>query len=106
MRARVPETKHLDHRYFTRWLPLFSCFFCLLLSTTSPSCASFPRPWIPLLTPITVVYPNHAEYSGTTIHSHHALSPNMHTAPIHPHVQYKTSHKYSVKPDASRSSPA
>ena len=37
--------------------------------------------------------------------AHHNLSPNSATSPVEIHVQYNTSHMYSVKPFASRSSP-
>ena len=40
-----------------------------------------------------------------TLHSHHALSPRMAATVVQPSVQYNTSHRYSVSPLASRSSP-
>ena len=97
----------LYYRYWTFWPPRLSNFFCLLLvplpfATSPPPCG----PAIACLIPTKVVHASQTEYNGTIIHIHHALLPNKVATHVHPHDQYSTSHRYSVNPWASRSSPA
>lgn len=53
-----------------------------------------------------VVKANHPEYSGTTAQAYHALFPTSAASTIQPQDQYVMSHIHSVRPFASRSSPA
>lgn len=97
------------YRYCIFCPPLFSSFFCLLLSLVSvPSAlpaSCFPIPAIPFLIPNSTVLAIHIEYIGTAAYIYHAPFPNKAAAAIHAHVQYSTSHINSVNPLASRSSP-
>ena len=98
------------HRYCTFWPPLFSSFFCLLLSPepSEPSPALLPCPVIPVIPFLkfkSTVDAIHVEYTGTTAYIHQALLPSKAAAAIHAHVQYSTSHMNSVNPLASKSSP-
>ena len=61
---------------------------------------------MPCFAPVNVVYPRYTAYAGTMIHNHHALSPKAAAHATHPQVQYSISHRNSVSPFASRSSPA
>lgn len=98
------------HRYCTFWPPIFSSFFCLLLSPepseASPTLLSCPAiPVIPFFIFKIIVDAIHVEYTGTTAYIHQALLPTKAAATIHAHVQYNTSHMNSVNPLASKSSP-
>lgn len=98
------------HRYCTFWAPLFSSFFCLLLSPepSIPSPALLPCPVIPVIPFLifkSTVDAIHAEYTGTAAYIHQALLPTKAAPAIHAHVQYSTSHMNSVNPLASKSSP-
>ena len=102
-----PTTSSSCHRYCTFCPPLFSNFFCLLLS---PAASPVPSPWpvipaIPCLIFINMLDAIHIEYIGTTAYMIHALFPKSAAAATHAHVQYNTSHINSVKPFASISSP-
>ena len=100
------STVRSDHLYCIFCPPLFSIFFCLLLSP--PTCSSAPplKPAEPCLRPLTALKAAYTAYSGTAMYNHQARSPKMIVEPRQIHVQYKTSHIYSVKPFASRSCPA
>src|SRR5271170_693200 len=99
----------LCYLYATFCPPRFSIFFCLLLSASgaaAPSPAAPPiPPSIPFMPP-TVVAARYAEYPGTTRYNHQALPPNTITSTMLIQVQYTMSHMNSVRPLASRSSPA
>ncbi len=102
-----PKTSATCHRYCTFCTPLFSNFFCLLLSpAASPPPSPCPViPAIPCLIFINILDTIHIEYIGTAAYMIHALFPTNAAAATHAHVQYSTSHINSVKPFASISSP-
>lgn len=93
------------YRYCTFCPPLFSIFACLLLPAAS-GCGTPAASVNPPLIPVYVVQAAYTEYSGMTPQSHHAVSPTTAARNTVPYVQYTISHMYSVKPLASRSSPA
>lgn len=106
----VPAYIHLQstdehHRYCIFWPPLFSILACLLL-VAAPGWGTPAESWKPPLIPLYVVHANHTLYTGMTPYSTHAQSPITDARSNTPYVQYVTSHIYSVRPLASRSSPA
>lgn len=112
--TRICELRMYSHLWLCCYLyatfcpPRFSIFFCLLLSASgagAPPAAPPIPPNIPFIPP-TVVAARYIEYPGTTRYNHQALSPNTVTSAMLIQVQYTMSHMNSVRPLASRSSPA
>ncbi len=103
-KSKISSTRY---RYWDFCPPLFSIFFCLLLSPAgSPAPSPCPViPAIPCFIFRNILDAIHIEYIGTTAYMIHAVFPKNAAAATQAHVQYSTSHMNSVKPFASISSP-